>query len=130
MQEQCSSEPPHSIEDCSDSLLLQFGVFTVDVEARELRKRDTRVKLQRRPLQLLLALLERPGEMVTREDLRRRFWRDRSYADFDHSISSALHRVRTVLNDSATHPRYIETVGAVGYRFIYPVRSTIRATRS
>lgn len=99
---------------------VQFGIFTVDLRAGELRKRGSRVKLQARPFQLLVALLEKPGEVVTREDLRRRLWQDGTYVDFDHSISSAVHKLRAALNDSATYPRYIETLGRHGYRFIYP----------
>jgi TolB-like protein/DNA-binding winged helix-turn-helix (wHTH) protein/lipoprotein NlpI len=99
----------------------QFGVFTVDVRAGELRKYGTRVKLQERPFQLLVALLERPGEVVTREDLRLRLWPDGTFVDFDHSISSAINKLRGALNDSARTPRYIETVGRRGYRFVYPV---------
>jgi len=99
----------------------QFGVFTVDARAFELRKRGVRMKLQERPLQLLLLLLERPGHIVTREVLRQRLWGDGTFVDFDHSISSAVNKLRAALGDSAQHPRYIETVGRQGYRFIYPV---------
>ncbi len=100
---------------------IQFGVFTVDPRAGELRKHGTRVKLQERPFQLLLALLERPGEVVTRDELRRRLWPDGTFVDFDHSISSAINKLRSALNDSARTPRYIETMGRHGYRFIYPL---------
>ena len=80
-----------------------------------------RVKLQERPFQFLLALVERPGEVITREELRQRLWPDGTFVDFDHSISSALNRLRSALGDSAAQPRYIETVGRRGYRFLYPV---------
>ena len=100
---------------------LQFGVFTLDTDAGELLKQGTRVRLQDRPFQLLVALLEKPGEVVTREELRARLWSDGTFVDFDHGISSAVNKVRNALNDSATHPRYIETVGRRGYRFLYPV---------
>jgi TolB-like protein/DNA-binding winged helix-turn-helix (wHTH) protein len=99
----------------------QFGVFTVDSRACELRKQGLRIKLQERPLQILLMLLERPGETVTREELRARIWPEGTFVDFDHSISSAVNKLRTALHDSARTPRYIETVGRAGYRFIYPV---------
>jgi TolB-like protein/DNA-binding winged helix-turn-helix (wHTH) protein/Flp pilus assembly protein TadD len=99
----------------------EFGGFTVDVGAGELRKHGLRVKLQERSFQLLLALVERPGEVVTREELRLRLWPDGTFVDFNHSISSAINRVRSALSDSATQPRYIETVGRRGYRFLYPV---------
>jgi len=101
--------------------LIQFGVFTVDLRAGELRKHGTRVKLQERPFQLLVALLARSGEVVTREDLRQQLWPDGTFVDFDHSISSAINKLRAALNDSARTPRYIETVGRRGYRFIYPI---------
>jgi TolB-like protein/DNA-binding winged helix-turn-helix (wHTH) protein/Flp pilus assembly protein TadD len=99
----------------------EFGVFTVDVGAGELRKHGLRIKLQERSFQLLVALVERPGEVVTREDLRQRLWPDGTFVDFNHSISSAVNRLRSALSDSATQPRYIETVGRRGYRFLYPV---------
>ena len=94
----------------------------VDAHAGELRKSGVRLKLQDRPFQLLLSLLEKPGEVVTREELRQRLWPDGTYVDFDHSISSALNKLRNALNDSATHPRYIETVGRRGYRFLADVK--------
>ena len=100
---------------------IQFGVFTVDVEAAELLKHGIRVRLQERPFQLLVTLLEKPGEVVTREELRERLWPDGTFVDFDHSISSAVNKLRNALNDSATQPRYVETVGRRGYRFLYPV---------
>ena len=99
----------------------QFGVFTVDAHSCELRKQGARIKLQERPFQLLLALVERPGDLVTREELRQRLWPDGTFVDFDHSISSAVNKLRAALNDSARHPHYIETAGRRGYRFLYPV---------
>lgn len=99
----------------------QFGAFTVEVGAGELRKHGTRVKLQERPFLLLVALLERPAEVVTREELRQRLWPDGTFVDFDHSISSAINRLRNALSDSATEPRFVETVGRRGYRFVCPV---------
>jgi len=105
----------------------QFGVFTVDVAGGELRKHGVRLKLQDRPLQLLVCLLERPGEIVTREELRQRLWPDGTFVDFDHSISSAINKLRNALNDSASHPRYVETVGRRGYRFLADVRQVAAA---
>jgi DNA-binding winged helix-turn-helix (wHTH) protein len=99
----------------------QFGEFTVDPDTGQLSKHGIRVKLQERPFQLLLALVERPGELVTREELRQRLWPDGTFVDFDHSISSALNRLRSALSDSAAQPRFIETVGRRVYRFLYPV---------
>src|SRR6184192_2232744 len=100
----------------------QFGVYTVDLQACEVRKLGTRLIVQERPFQLLLALLERPGEVVTREELRRQLWPDGTFVDFDHNISSAVNKLRTALNDSAKHPSYVETVGRRGYRFIGDVK--------
>lgn len=100
----------------------QFGVFTVELPGGELRKYGVRLKLQERPLQLLIALLERPGEIVSRVELRQRLWPDGTFVDFDHNISNAINKLRTVLNDSASHPRFIETVGRRGYRFLADVR--------
>src|SRR4051812_19348384 len=99
----------------------QFGVYTVDVRAFELRKHGVRIKVQERPLQILIMLLERPGEVLTRDELKKRLWPEGTFVDFDHGISSAVNKLRAALNDSAHHPRYIETLGRQGYRFIYPV---------
>ena len=99
-----------------------FGVFTVDLRSGELRKHGIRVKLQERPFQLLVALMETPGETVTREELRQRLWPDGTFVNFDQSISSSVNKLRSALNDSSTHPRFIETVGRRGYRFLADVR--------
>jgi TolB-like protein/DNA-binding winged helix-turn-helix (wHTH) protein/Tfp pilus assembly protein PilF len=99
----------------------QFGVFQADLRARELRKHGIPLKLQDRPFQLLQILIQNHGQVVSREELRKTLWPDGTFVDFDHSISSAMNKLRTALNDSAANPRYIETVGRRGYRFIYPV---------
>src|SRR3954463_13668023 len=101
--------------------LFRFGVFTADVAAGELRKHGIAIKLQDRPFLLLIMLLEGRGEVVTREEIRQRLWSDGTFVDFDHGINSAINKLRTALNDSATHARYVETVGRRGYRFIYPI---------
>jgi TolB-like protein/DNA-binding winged helix-turn-helix (wHTH) protein/lipoprotein NlpI len=100
----------------------EFGVFTVEVTGGELRKHGVRLKLQERPFQLLVCLLERPGEVISRDELRQRLWPDGTFVDFDHNISSAINKLRTVLNDSAGSPRFIETVGSRGYRFLADVK--------
>src|ERR1051325_3472430 len=100
----------------------EFGVFTVDLIGGELRKHGVRLKVQERPFQLLVCLLERPGEIVSRDELRQRLWPDGTFVDFDHNISSAINKLRTVLNDSAGNPRFIETVGSRGYRFLADVK--------
>ncbi|MGH9637597.1 MAG: winged helix-turn-helix domain-containing protein, partial [Candidatus Angelobacter sp.] len=100
----------------------EFGVFTVDLPGGELRKHGVRLKVQERPFQLLVCLLERPGEIISRDELRQRLWPDGTFVDFDHNISSAINKLRTVLNDSASNPRFIETVGSRGYRFLADVK--------
>ena len=97
---------------------IRFGPFEVDVEARELRKRGVRVRLPDQPFTLLLELLQRPGEVVTREELQRKLWPSNTFVDFDRGLNKAMNRVREVLNDSAEEPRYIETIPRCGYRFI------------
>jgi TolB-like protein/DNA-binding winged helix-turn-helix (wHTH) protein/Tfp pilus assembly protein PilF len=96
-------------------------MYALDPAAGEIFNRGTKVKLQERPVQLLVALVEKHGEVVTREELRQKLWPDGTFVDFDHSISSCVNKLRTALNDSARHPRYIETVGRRGYRFVSPV---------
>ena len=101
--------------------LVTFGVFELDFRSGELRKSGARVTLQQQPLQLLSVLLERPGELVTREELRKRLWPDDTFVDFDHGVSAAVKRLRQALGDSAESPRFVETVPRRGYRFIAPV---------
>jgi len=100
----------------------EFGVFTVELPEGELRKHGVRLKVQERPFQLLVCLLERPGEIISRDELRQRLWPDGTFVDFDHNISSAINKLRTVLNDVASNPRFIETVGSRGYRFLADVK--------
>jgi TolB-like protein len=97
---------------------IQFGVFEVDLRAGELRRRGVKVKLQEQPLQILQILLERPGEVVTREELQQRIWPADTFVDFDHGLNNAIRRLREALGDSADTPRYIETLARRGYRFI------------
>jgi len=101
--------------------IVRFGVFEADLKACELRKHGFRLKLAEQPFQLLAMLLERPGEIVTREELRTRLWADDTFVDFDHGLNNAVMRVREVLLDSSEHPRYVETVPRRGYRFVAPV---------
>src|ERR1051326_9479716 len=89
--------------------------------AGELRKAGTRVKLQDKPFQLLLLLLERPGEIVGREEVRQKLWPADTFVDFDHSLGTAIAKLRTALGDSARSPLFIETVANHGYKFIAPV---------
>ncbi len=104
------------------SRMIQFGVFEVDQRAGELRRNGARVKLQEQPFQILALLLERPGEVVTREELQSRLWPADTFVDFDHSLNAAVRRLRDALGDSAENPRFVETVARRGYRFLAPVR--------
>jgi TolB-like protein/DNA-binding winged helix-turn-helix (wHTH) protein/Flp pilus assembly protein TadD len=97
---------------------IRFGVFEVDPRAGELRSKGSRVKLQDQPLQILLALLEKPGEVVTREELRAKLWPADTFVDFDHGLNAAVKRLRDALADTAETPRYIETLPRRGYRLI------------
>ena len=100
---------------------LRFSNFEVDLRARELRKHGVRIKLQDQPFQILALLLERPGEIVTREELRDHLWPADTFVDFDHSLNSAVKKLRQALNDDPDVPRFIETLPRRGYRFIAPV---------
>lgn len=102
--------------------LARFGVFEADLEARELRKQGRRVRLQDQPFAMLAMLLERAGNVVTREDLRERLWPADTFVDFDHSLNTAVNKIREVLADSATSPRFVETVARRGYRFLGEVQ--------
>src|SRR5579871_3544184 len=99
----------------------RFGVFEVDLRSGELRRNGIKVKLQEQPLQVLGQLLERPGEVVTREDLRKHLWPADTFVDFDHSLNAAIRRLRDALGDSAENPTFVETVARRGYRFLAPV---------
>jgi len=99
------------------STRVRFGPFELDVRAAELRKHDRKIRLQEQPFQILLMLLEQPGEVVLREEIRRRLWANDTIVEFDHSINVAIQRLRDALGESAEEPRYIETVARRGYRF-------------
>ena len=101
--------------------MYRFGAFEVNEAAGELRKGGTRIKLHAQPFQVLVLLLERPSELVTREEMRQRLWPQDTFVDFDHSLNTAVNKLRQALGDSAAQPRYIETVPGRGYRFIAPV---------
>jgi DNA-binding winged helix-turn-helix (wHTH) protein/Tfp pilus assembly protein PilF len=98
--------------------IIRFGIFEINLAAAELRKKGARIKLQEQPFQVLAALLRRPGEIVTKEELKEKIWADDTFVDFDHSLSTAVNKIREALGDSATSPRFIETVPRRGYRFI------------
>ena len=101
--------------------LFRFGVFELDSSAGELRRRGLRVKLHAQPLQVLLMLVGRPGEIVTREEICRELWPEGTFVDYEHSVNSAVNRLREALGDKAANPRFVETLARRGYRFVAPV---------
>lgn len=105
-----------------DSGRRRFGVFEVDPRAGELRKHGLRVRLQEQPFQVLVMLLEHPGEVVTREELQKKLWLADTFVDFDHGLNKAINKIREALSDSAESPRFVETVARRGYRFLAEVR--------
>jgi len=110
------------MEKVSSSLrTVRFGVFEVDFGARDLRRQGVKIKLQEQPFQILQMLLECPGQVVSREELRQRIWPVDTFVDFDHGLYSAIKKLREALGDSAENPRFIETLSKRGYRFIAPV---------
>ena len=107
--------------------ILRFGAFEADLRARELRKQGRRLRLQDQPFAVLTVLLERAGTVVTREELRERLWPADTFVDFDHSLNTAVNKLREVLGDSATNPRFIETLARRGYRFVGEVERSLEA---
>lgn len=101
----------------------RFGLFELDLSAGELRKSGVKLRLQGQPFQVLALLLERAGEVVTREELQQKLWPSDTFVDFDHSLNTAINKVREALGDSASSPRYVETLARRGYRFIAPVQA-------
>jgi cholera toxin transcriptional activator len=101
--------------------MFRFGAYEVDAASGELRKSGLHVRVQEQPFQVLLLLLERPGEVVTREELRQRLWPADTFVDFDHSLNTLINKLREALSDSAANPRFIETLARRGYRFVAPV---------
>jgi cholera toxin transcriptional activator len=105
------------------SRIARFGVFELDLSAGELRKSGVKMRLQGQPFQVLALLLERAGDVVTREELQQKLWPSDTFVDFDHSLNTAINKVREALGDSASSPRYVETLARRGYRFIAPVQA-------
>ena len=99
---------------------VRFGLFELDLRTRQLTKNGVTIRLPQQPIQVLSLLLERPGEIVTREELRRRLWPSDVFVDFDHGLNKSIQKLRDALGDSAASPRYIETIPRIGYRFIGP----------
>src|SRR6202045_5161915 len=107
----------------------RFGTFEVDVRVGELRNQGVRIKLQEQPLLVLKVLLGRPGEIVTRDELRSQIWSADTFVDFDNSLNTAINKLREALGDSADNPRFIETLPRQGYRFVAPVTGVDGTTR-
>src|ERR1700687_3572925 len=98
--------------------VFRFGAFELNVRAAELRKHDIKVRLQEQPFRILLMLLDHPGEVVLREEIRKKLWPNDTIVEFDHSINAAVQKLREAFGESADKPRYVETVARRGYRFI------------
>src|SRR5580698_7119124 len=101
--------------------LWRFGAFELDTRSRELLRSDGKLKLQEQPFQILSALIERRGEVVTREELRKRVWSGNTFVDFDNGLNVAIAKLRHALDDHAENPEYIETLPRLGYRFVATV---------
>lgn len=99
-------------------ICVRFGAFEIDAKARVLRKHGIKIRLQEQPLEVLLTLLETPGEIVTREQLRQRLWPQGTFVEFDHALNTAVKKIRAALCDDAAAPRYVETIPRRGYRFL------------
>ncbi len=107
----------------NNSRVARFGVFELDLSAGELRRSGVKLRLQDQPFQVLALLLDHAGEVVTREELQQKLWPSDTFVDFDHSLNTAINKVREALGDSASSPRYVETLARRGYRFIAPVQA-------
>jgi len=108
--------------------VVRFGMFEADLSKGELRKRGRKVPLQDQPFQVLALLLRQPGELVTREEVQRALWPADTFVEFEHSVNTAIKKLRQALGDSADNPRFIETLPRKGYRFIAPVNGLGAAT--
>jgi TolB-like protein/DNA-binding winged helix-turn-helix (wHTH) protein len=106
--------------------LIRFGLFELDLKSGQLRKNGSRIRIPQQPVQVLALLLERPGEVVRREELRQKLWSPDTFVDFDHGLNKSVQKLRDALGDSAESPRFIETIPRVGYRFIAPVTGGVR----
>src|ERR1700722_5529990 len=99
----------------------RFGVFEADAATGELRRQGMRVKLNAQPSQVLLMFLERPGQLLTRDEISRELWPEGTFVDYEHGVNSAVNRIREVLGDTAGSPRFVETLARRGYRFLAPL---------
>jgi cholera toxin transcriptional activator len=110
-----------SMTDAQPARRYRFGTFEANVATGELRRQGLRVKLNAQPFQMLVLLLERPGELLTREEICRELWPDGTFVDYEHGVNSAVNRIREALRDTAGNPRFVETLARRGYRFVAPV---------
>ena len=110
-----------SMTDPAPARRYRFGVFEADAVTGELRRQGIRVKLNAQPFQVLCLLLERPGDLLTREEISRELWPDGTFVDYEHGVNSAVNRIREALGDTASSPRFVETLARRGYRFVAPV---------
>jgi DNA-binding winged helix-turn-helix (wHTH) protein len=115
-----------SMPGSSPTRLYRFGTFEVDAATSELRRQGIRIKLHAQPFRILFLLLERPGELLTREEIAQALWPDGTFVDFEQGVNSAVNRLREALKDTAANPRYVETLARRGYRFIAPVERVPR----
>ncbi len=114
----------------SSRRVLKFGVFEADLAAGELRKNGAKLRLQDQPFQVLALLLENPGQVVSREELRRKLWPADTFVDFDNGLNTAINKIREALGDSAEHPKFVETLPRRGYRFIGEAAATVAPARA
>jgi len=109
---------------------VRFATFEVDLTARELRKGGVKIKVHGQPFEVLAMLLERPGEIVPREEFKQKLWPTDTFVDFDHGVNTAINRLREALGDSAENPRFVETIPRRGYRFVAPIEPAAESLRS
>src|SRR6476620_609243 len=114
----------------SERRLLRFGSFELALRSRELRNGSARSRLQAQPFEILRLMLERAGDVVTRDELRQRLWPTGTFVDFEHSLNAAIKRLRAALGDDADNPRFVETLHRRGYRFIAPVEAPDNGARA
>jgi len=114
------------VPDAQAPAIVRFDIFEIDLQAGELRKEGRKVRVQEQPFRVLSFLVERAGQVVTREELRDKLWPADTFVDFDHGVNSAVARLREALGDSAEKPRFIETIAKKGYRFISSIQADDR----
>jgi cholera toxin transcriptional activator len=116
-----ASDTLDAMTDLKTARRYRFGVFEADSATGELRRQGLRIRLNAQPFQVLCLLLDRPGELLTREDISRELWPDGTFVDYEHGVNSAVNRIREALGDTAGNPRFVETLARKGYRFVAPV---------